>query len=880
MLLSAGLLVLGGQARAQEDQSGLAVSREAIRALRVKWVEPDAETTDANKIRRYESILRTGRQLIREHPEAENLYMVRALMLQATRGLLILGVDDVDREGVIQLARDIVDLQAPPAWRFEADLLLTQVKAAETYAVDGDVRELVEPFIARYEQTVMTPHALISAARMADQYDLSRWHRALLDRLEQEFVDRAGVGAFLYRAGRKVRVEGRSFRARLARVDGPTRILPVDVMGRSTLMLIWDPNGRLAKELFKDLAAYMSGDPPPGSQAFTVSITDDLDAIRREAKAAGADMLLAYLKGGADDPLLESYAVRQVPMFYLLGADGRIYENPQEHLGINMKEARTALERHVRLHWLRRDRINTTRAGLFLVDRLALEADDALVPLCRDILRARLHEAPPARAETFKAIAAKVDRVKAPPSGAQRAMRQVLKWMTLRYVDIQEGRNRLSPQVTALAESMDVSEAEGYAKLAIEAIAALHEAHQADEPGRIIERFLTRWELEDGAWAAEVFGLTMSLETAQDDIRARLLAQMQQRPDTPRVMGLLREGFGKAPWPYKARPVSLTFEDLEGRPIAAPADIQAEGFLVHFWSPEAPIGSQGDYRGLRRTDSLYTRKEMSGGIRVVAVCVGKHIEAARALQAEHPDWLHTVLPGGWDSPALRALDVTRLPSAWLVGSAGSVVLDNTHVSLEEDLPATGKSVSILYHGVRKEDMDDWTTVMHRLHRYMQARQIAGALWQEDAEQRMGMNEAYFRRSLRSVFDQSLGHIMARASNRAMDRIVAALDPLEEDAKSLPPETRDRIAAATVPLARTEERLRRLKEMADSELWAYVHRHDRLEISDALDRLWTLEIHWRDYHHKKLPTQLLDQVFQRIDIKSRSRRRWRMRELEK
>jgi hypothetical protein len=452
--------------------------------------------------------------------------------------------------------------------------------------------------------------------------------------------------------------------------------------------------------------------------------------------------------------------------------------------------------------------------------------------------------------------------------------------MALRYVDIHEGRNRLSPALDALAGAMDAESAGPYARLAVEAIRALHEAHRADRPGEIIEGFLSRWELEEPAWAAEVFGLTMALETARDDIRARLLAQMQQRPDTPRVMGLLREGFGKAPWPYRARPVSLALEDLAGGEVSLPADVEADGFLVHFWSPEAPIGSRGDYSGLRNTDSLYTRKKMPDGIRVVAVCVGDHPDAARALQAEHPDWVHAMLPDGWSSPALRTLDVTRLPSTWLIGSAGSVVLDNTHVSLERDLPYTARSVSILYWGVRKEDMDDWTTVMHRLHRYMQALRIAEALWGEDADQRMRMNEAYFRRSLRSVFDSSLGHIMAGVNERAMHRIVAALDALPEDAQKLPAEVRDQIAAATAPLARTEQRLRRLKELADSELWAYIRRRHPLEISDALDRLWTLEIHRRDYHNKQLPTHLLDDVFQRIETDSRTKRRWRMRELER
>lgn len=881
LFLLCGLLALGASRldartpQAGGGQKDTDVPGQEIRKLRAKWVDPQAETTDTNKIRRYESILREGRRLLREYPQARNAYMVRTLMLQGTRGLLVLGAGQIDREQVIDLARRIVDSQAPPAWRLEADVLLTQLSLVQTGQEEKSVREKIEDFISRYEESAVTPDALMQAAKMADQHWLSKFHSSLLDRLEADFVSREGVGGFLYRSGRKVRATGRSLHALLPQTDKKQLRLPIDAMGSSTLVLFWDPSNWRSKELFQDMARYFAANPIAGSGAVSIALGNDFDKLQEAAGPVQVDFPTAYLAQASEHPLLETYAVRQVPMFYLLGADGRIYENPQEHLGISWKEARNGVEHHVRRYWLRRDRVNSARAGLFLVDALAREAGPTVSDLCSQILRARLHLAPKVRAEAFGDISARLMRWRELPAPAEKTRREVLSWMLLRYVDIQSGRNRISEDLRRKAESLEAPSDAPVAALAVEGIKALVNAHDSARPAGVIQAFLGRYETTELEWAAEIMGTFIALETGQDGICYRLLAQLQQRDDNPRCMGLLREGFDMTPWAFKARPVRLELTDLEGKRFSLPEGAGASTYLVHFWSEDAPIGSQGDYSGLRNADSLYSKTDMPEGIRVVSVYVGEDLKVARDEAARHPDRLHAYLPGGWDSQALRVLDITRLPSAWLIGSGGAVILDNMAFSLERELPETGKSVSILYHGVRKEDMDDLFTLVYRLDRYMQARQAAKALWGDSYTDVMGMNEAFFKRSLVSVLDHGPKQILGQINQRTEEEIIDALDPLPEDAKTLPEDVRKKILDSLDRLARARERIDRLEEITRRERWKYIHDRHEIDFAQARDQLWLLEIHWQDFAKRDLPTQLLDKLFERIIDKSTTRRKWNL-----
>lgn len=876
LVLAAVVLGPSGSVRAQADSEGNTASNVPatdIRRLRAKWVEPDADTTDANKIRRYDSMLRTGRALLRESPQASNAYMVRALMLQANRGLLTLSAGDVQREEVIDLAKKIVASQAPPGWRFEADLLLTQLALAGESPTQKEVREVIERFIARYEETPMTPAALMQAANLAEGYELDKFRRSLLDRLEADFVQREGVGAYLYRSGRKMRSEGRSLRAELPRVDKGLLRLPIDAMGTSTLVLFWDPANRRSVRMFEDTAGYFAAEPVEDARAVTIALGQDTSLIQSRRKEARGALPAAYLAGGSENPLIESYAIRQVPMFYLLGADGRIYENPQEHLGISWKEARGAVEHHARRYWLRRDRINSSRAGLFLVDALARESDPRTAGICREILAARLHLPPAERAKVFGEILQRLSRPEQNASPEVITRRAVLSWILKRYRDIQGRKNRISEEQESLGRGLAADRAQGYTALAVDAIHTLQAAHKSAQPTGLIEAFLAGYEQSEQEWAAEIFGVCIALETGQDAVRSRLLAQLQQRDQTPGAMGFLREGFDKVPWSYKARPVRLELADLQGRPLVLPDDIQARGMLLHFWSDHAPIASRGDYSGLKHADSLYTKTQMPEGIAIVSIYVGKDIRPAKEWAAEHPDWVHAHLPKGAKSEVLGKLDITRLPSAWLVGSDGSVLLDNTAFSLERELPETGKSVSILYHGVRKEDMGDMLTVVHRLHRYMQAREAAKAIWGEEHEEVMGMNQAFFKRSLVSVFDNSLPSVLGRVNRRTQQEIVEALDPLDPEAKRLGEDVKQRILDSTRRLARAQAQVEHIRKITRSDLWPYIRSRHQIDFQEALDRLWRLEIHWGDFHRRRLPTHLLDGLFERVRDNSRTKRKW-------
>jgi hypothetical protein len=76
---------------APASAAGEPVPAEDVRRVRSLMVDLDNDESTAANIRQLQSLLRRGRALVRRYPDAENLYMVQHLMLEASRKLLMLG---------------------------------------------------------------------------------------------------------------------------------------------------------------------------------------------------------------------------------------------------------------------------------------------------------------------------------------------------------------------------------------------------------------------------------------------------------------------------------------------------------------------------------------------------------------------------------------------------------------------------------------------------------------------------------------------------------------------------------------------------------------------------------------------------------------------
>jgi hypothetical protein len=675
--MAIGLTIGPAQARGQGAAQRDIVASEAIRALRAKWVEPDAETTDANKIRRYESILREGRQIIREQPEAENLYMVRALMLQATRGLLIVGVDDVDRQSVIQLARDIVDSQAPPAWRFEADLLLTQLKLASLEEDDARA-ESIESFIVRYETTDMLAMAVMRATDMADRYGLSKRYKEYLERLKDELLDYEGVGAFLYRHGQRVPQEGRSFRARLPRVEGGAMRLPLETMGRVTIVIFWDPGSSRSRRHFKDMASYVSANAERGIAGIGIAVSPDAKDAAKVAEELGATFPQLYLRGASEDPVISYFGLTEVPSYFILARDGRIHAVPHGHGRMRFSEVRKETERIAQQGWRRRWRLRAGRSGLAMADLIHPHVSGPMKGAIEQVLSARLL---PAGEKKIAAMAAAHKRLRgaATDSPASAAAGAMLDIALQRWRLLGEARNHLESDWAETARKRADEDLPGPIGLLAEYYTMLARVHEAKggQVDALLTAFVARYDETPLAGEARMLGLLAAMEDGADDPRRRFARQLESRyVDQPRVRGFLRDVYST--WPeYAARmKLDLGFTDLSGKTFTTGGDLSGKTCVIHFWSAAGPIGSAGDLTYEDDLSTHYTLGQAKEPSEVVfiAVNVDGDVQAARELARKHPDWRHAVCEKGWWDPALRKLDVTLAPSSWILGDEGAVLV--------------------------------------------------------------------------------------------------------------------------------------------------------------------------------------------------------------
>ncbi len=873
----AALLVLSalapGQAETPAGKQGAdQVPSSQLRTLRAKWVSPDAKMTDADKIRRYESILRTGRQIVRGHPEAVNLYMVRAVMLQATRGLLMLNVTDIDREGVIRLAQDIVDSQAPPAWRFEADTLLVQVRSSEKHAQGEDPRSLIDEYVDRYEDTKVIARAVMRACDMAQMYEDRGRTRDYMRKLQRELIYHPGVGSYLRRNGQKVSPVGRSFRGRLALVGGGHIQFPLQAMGRTTLVVFWDPKSPRGSELVADIASYVRFNRDRDLRALGIAIGDDQELIAKTARQARADFPQAYLPLASESPVLETFGITEIPMFLLIGSDGRVHSVPRHHTGIRWSDTYREAEEHIQRNWRKRDRFKATRCGLFLLEELSGQAGPDVRRLLDETIEARMI-ADPERRRRFITIQGRIAELEPQATQADRARLRILQIMMDRWQKLSENTQAAQESWTHDAhEVLDDSPDPATALLA-DYFATLPKAHQSEDASRAITAFAGRHAEGPVAWAAEILTVVLGFEAGLDDIhqgyRNELIAE---RTHIPRVRGFLRDVLDYNSLELLA-PQSFTLTDLEGRKLRIPEDFAGtEGFVVHFWKDQAPIASAGRYYLVNETQSVHTLQSApTEKIKIIAIHVGQDIGPARKLAAKRPGWIHIHAKDGWDNPLMRKLDVTRLPSSWLLGRLGSVLATDRVVDLSHGLE------DLCDHGTfwarNLTGYNDWELHFWRLTAYLQTLKTSPEMFgPEKVEWITRQREDHLERTLRWV-DEASSAALDREHQRVANLLAPMLSLRRESFKPVTPQEVDLMRSVVERYESIQERLERVDQLIRSDLWDPVRSYRENPIPERMKQIW----HYNELDRKLSQSQqeFLDSIFQRLEHEQEGRLRWRV-----
>jgi hypothetical protein len=783
--------------QAESDPAGplQTIPAQEIRKLRAKWIDPEAQATDADKVRRYESILRTGRRLERNHPHAENLYIPRALMIQASRGLLILGAGGVQRDDVIRLAKAVVDSSAPPAWRIESDTLLTQLELARED--DQQQRtETIQRFMGRYESSDTAAAAIMRAADMAQRYQFKDLYKSTIQVLREEYLDHEGVGVFLVSHGQKIPREGRSFSAVVQRFDGEEMVLPLDLMGRVSVVLFWDPRSGNSVTHITTMARKLREEPQPLLQGLSISTDSDRGRVQKVEKEIEADFTTTYLAEEDRSRVMEFLGVNEIPMYFLVGADGRIFDTPRHFHGMWWRGTQDSFIRHLDRVWRAPGRLQLARSGLVLLDPLAQSVGEGLtarihrirqILLCRPRGKRRL--------QAMQEALAKLERQVDDLAGAEADTARLLSIAVARYMAIARGQNRLDASWVAQATKTEAEALPPAAKLLREYILHLDKIHDAsqEQADGWIRDFAARYEYDALAPHAKILATCSALEKGLDAPRRNLTAKLSDvgNFDHPVVRGYLRDTLDMHPEIEARMRFELAMTGLDGRTLRLGDGIDGDAIVVHFWSKGAPIASAGIPRRQDPVVSQYALDQAGKGVTIIAVNVDGDQAGARELARKHPDWIHAVCPQGWADPLLRKLGVTQLPSSWVFGYDGGVLVDDSHYDARDALKRrqTMSTWVRYWHAV---PVDQWYRRSLRLWTGFQATRAAKALYGEDLFPEKRRKE--YQRGFEWITDNGLYHAIRTSA-----------DPIHREILSIVEE----VPAGQVPSAGARARLARL-----------------------------------------------------------------------
>ena len=310
-------------------------------------VELEEDAPEADKRRRLNAVMREGRALLREYRRAENLYVVRHVMLEAARRLLALG-EPISRDEVVSLARKIVEADPPPEWRFSADLLLTQMRAAQAADDPERVRSVLDEFVQTYREgasRAFTAKAYMQAAEMAESLGAEKAYADYLDVLDDEYSWEPGVVQFLMSHGQAAARSNEPFVASLHLMDGRTLLMPQDTFHLTVALLFWSAEDERSLELmdrlqetyqrYRDMDFLVVG--------INMDDTEDEALVRDTLKEKGVTWPQVFSGKGLEDSVAVRYGIRQVPGVWIVAAMGQTDYKPG-HRGMMWKEIRPRIE--------------------------------------------------------------------------------------------------------------------------------------------------------------------------------------------------------------------------------------------------------------------------------------------------------------------------------------------------------------------------------------------------------------------------------------------------------------------------------------------------------------------------------------------------------
>jgi hypothetical protein len=310
-----------------QDQTS-SISIDEIVALNAKLTEAGEAASAARKKLAIRRVIRATEALIKKHPSAPNRYEALNILFRTQQVLISLDNSTANRKAFLATCEKLAT--APneyAALRLDADLLLTQAKAARQGADSHARSDALRPLVERYRDTEVETKVIRIAMIMALEFGNTKLVNDLRKVVAQRFPGNMELINF-QRDKLSTQVFGAPFIGTFQRGDGKALRFPMDFLGTTTAIYCWSKENNGVDDL-KALAADWKKakveQKAAGRFQFVSMNMDDLpDAGEGILRGLGLDWQALKMPKGQDNPIYQTYVKRDMPTIVIVSPTGYV----------------------------------------------------------------------------------------------------------------------------------------------------------------------------------------------------------------------------------------------------------------------------------------------------------------------------------------------------------------------------------------------------------------------------------------------------------------------------------------------------------------------------------------------------------------------------
>jgi hypothetical protein len=313
--------LLGSKAIAQE--AAPAASKEVIAEFEKALAAAKDGSSEARHRLTVKRVIRDAEESLASHANSPSRFLILEFIFRARQQLIALDGAAEHRKALLETCRELV--KAPDelaGLRLEADMLLSQADLAKQGAnAEARARALI-PFVDRYINSPVGAKVLRMAMVMALELGDNRVVTDLHEKIGKYFPADLEMIAF-QRDKLGGQVFGAPFCGSFERSDGKKVRMPMDALGRSTLLIFWSKENE-GLTLLKNLAeaSQQNKDLVENRVEFVSVNLDELpDAGESIVRGLGVNWQVLHLPQGRKNPIYDAY-VREDPRMLTISPTG------------------------------------------------------------------------------------------------------------------------------------------------------------------------------------------------------------------------------------------------------------------------------------------------------------------------------------------------------------------------------------------------------------------------------------------------------------------------------------------------------------------------------------------------------------------------------